>query len=830
MGILRPLLTDFSAGELTPKLAGRVDLPVYFKGAQEITNFKVQTVGGVSKRPGTTLVSETVDSSAARLIPWVIDSSTVFMIELSATAVAGEGRLSIFCNDVAVVSASLPLTTAFLASELAAIQYAQSYREIYLVHRNHPPVFLRYVSGTPSAAVFEYDVDDDTFASNLITWTAPTTTPYELYDFWERIGTWLMPRKVYSATGTIAGKAVTYVERRDNTIIFTLATGTYASIGTTSGSTALTGFSGLTTNELAGIRVSGTGIPTDAYIVSNTATTAVLSANATGTASITLTRGNLWMVKGSTYVHQTAVEIAIDIRPFLGSGNYPGVVAYFSGRLVMGSSTNDPSTFWESKVNDHKNFCVFEEIVYDVESKTDSGLVTIGGADGAPGTTVLSDKTVSGFTGLTVDALIGKYVTGLNIAYGTKVTDNDANTVELDMDPLAAGTCFMRFTDWKDASIAEYETTEETTQQVGPGSAIRIKLATEEDETIQWILGMGDLQVGTSSSEWIIENAHLATQARATMISRYGSVAVQARMVGGVAVYVAACHRNIRQLGDVAAPALTAQAEHMIPPGVTVVQIDFQQAPDVCLYAVLSNGEMIRCIIDQSFGVMAWDRIRIRQTAARAIYDKILSVCVVPGAARDYVYIVTERTINSATKRFIEVFGDNTDATYLTRKYLDLSVEKSAAAFTTVTGLAHLNGEVCTYRALLATGVWANGTVTPAAGTATIPSSTYAIVGLGYMSRLKTQRIDVPETEGLIKKLLSLFFRLYKSYDFDLSWGTGSGQTADAVTGVTDDIYTGALSVTTDFGSSFDVEVTLDSDDPVPCGIQTIIPVIEVEE
>ena len=67
------------------------------------------------------------------------------------------------------------------------------------------------------------------------------------------------------------------------------STKTYSSIVTSNNSTALTGFSGLAVNELAGVYVTGTGIATGAYIVSNTATAAVLSAAATASGTITLT-------------------------------------------------------------------------------------------------------------------------------------------------------------------------------------------------------------------------------------------------------------------------------------------------------------------------------------------------------------------------------------------------------------------------------------------------------------------------------------------------------------------------------------------------------------
>lgn len=58
---------------------------------------------------------------------------------------------------------------------------------------------------------------------------------------------------------------------------------------TSNSTTTITGFSGLTVNELAGVYVTGSGIPTGAYIVSNTATEATLSAAATTSVSGTLT-------------------------------------------------------------------------------------------------------------------------------------------------------------------------------------------------------------------------------------------------------------------------------------------------------------------------------------------------------------------------------------------------------------------------------------------------------------------------------------------------------------------------------------------------------------
>ncbi len=758
---VRPVLTNFSAGELSPKLAGRVDLEVYGKGAQEITNFQVQALGGVSKRPGTKFIYQTYGTNgrAARIIPWVIDDSNIFLIEITGTTTAADCTIRIFCNDALVVSTSLPLTSTnlkYLAAELPEIQYAQAYRELYLVHKNHPPVYLRYVSGTVSAAVFEFDDAVETMIGNLIVWTAPTVYPYETYDFWEKIGMWLIPKKPYTVTGTFNSKTASTITRHDDSVVITYTSGD----------------------------------------------------------PDTITRGTNSSLQGT---------LNIDMRPFLNANNYPSVITFFAGRLWMGGSINDPTTLWGSKANDLLNFCLFEEVAYDAEEKTEANVVMFGTEEGTTAVCTADNAILTGFSGLTVDALIGKYCSGLNIAYASKVTDNDATTVTLSIKALATGTCFVQFTSWRDAKVSEYDTVEQITQQVGPGSAVRLKLRTEEDETIRWIAGRDTLNVGTSSSEWSIDSAHDATRSRAILISRYGSTKIQARMIGNSLVYVSASSRHVRQLGDIIMPPLTAQAEHMVKDGIT--QIDFQQAPDVCLYAVLTTGDMVRCLIDPTLGVMAWDRIRLKTG------DKIISVAVVPASDKDRVYIVTERVVNSVTKRYIELFQENTDLITTSRWYLDLAVEKTGAAFTSVTGITHLASQECSYRCLLATGVWSTGLTTPnGSGEATVPSSTYALIGLGYSSRLKTQRLDSRETEGLKKALGSIFLRLRNCAAFTLGWGALSGQTAAVTIPDADIIYTGGKEVTTDSLNADGVEIIIDSNDPVPCGIQTIVPIIDIEE
>jgi len=49
---INTLKTNFSAGELSPRLAGRPDLAAYRDGARRLRNVTVHPTGGLSRRPG----------------------------------------------------------------------------------------------------------------------------------------------------------------------------------------------------------------------------------------------------------------------------------------------------------------------------------------------------------------------------------------------------------------------------------------------------------------------------------------------------------------------------------------------------------------------------------------------------------------------------------------------------------------------------------------------------------------------------------------------------------------------------------------------------------
>ena len=79
---LQPVQTNFTAGELSPRLFGRRDLARYDNGAGTLVNAIIQPHGGVTRRPGTRFVAQTKDvAQPVRLAPFRFNRAQAYVLE-----------------------------------------------------------------------------------------------------------------------------------------------------------------------------------------------------------------------------------------------------------------------------------------------------------------------------------------------------------------------------------------------------------------------------------------------------------------------------------------------------------------------------------------------------------------------------------------------------------------------------------------------------------------------------------------------------------------------------------------------------------------------------
>jgi hypothetical protein len=749
MALLRPLLTDLSAGELDPSMAGRVDAPAYYKGCQEMTNWIPKSMGGAEKRPGFCYIGETRDSAAARLIPFQATASISLLLEFTA------GYLRLWANDYLVQSGGSPLAivSPYAVADLAAVKYCQFKDTLLLVHPSYAPWQLRFVSGTWSdgilSASFEYGTPS--FIGNWLSWTAPTDTPWYMTDLWQKSAQWMTIGKVYAGRGTFNAKTISSAVRSSDTLTLT--------------------FSDSTTLALA---------------------------------------------ETGEYSYQGTVEI--DFRCITGSGEYPAACGVKNGRLFLGGTNNEPNVVFASKPLDYFNFTFFEDVEYEETNEVPYVAdFSIAGtfASGATEITGLSTSDISKMKR-------GYHLSGTGIASGTKVKAVDTTGCKITIDTATSGSgsaASISVTAWASSEYPEYTYDTVVDQQVGPGSAMKLLLATEEAEFIQWICAGQDIIIGTASSEFALPGSATAVNASVALTGRLGSKNIQARNVAGSPLFIQRSGKTVRAWsasGD--SPALNALAMHILREG--VIGFDYQSDPETALWALVSDGTLYRAGLGS--GVISWSRIETRTG------DAFESLAVLGTDDGDALYVVVNRLVAGVHRRLIEKLAIQDNESYDDRLFLDSAVvRKSASTFTSVSGLSHLEGETVTYYAGQSESSMIRATAVVTGGQITVPASFVAYVGLLYMARLKTYRLETAETEGLKKKVPRIFFRLFRSGRFTIRYTDDDDRPVDELV-PEGPIYTGAILKTRSSGWDTDQALILESQSPWPVGLLGIVPEIEV--
>ena len=138
---LQIISTNFTAGEQSPRLRGRVDIAKYNASAEELLNCVVLKQGGATIRPPTKYIGEVKDSTqTARIIPFVFSRSDAYLLEL------GDLYQRVWKNGVRVeTSPGTPfeVATTWNDEELAALDYSQGADTMLVAHPDNPVQAIR---------------------------------------------------------------------------------------------------------------------------------------------------------------------------------------------------------------------------------------------------------------------------------------------------------------------------------------------------------------------------------------------------------------------------------------------------------------------------------------------------------------------------------------------------------------------------------------------------------------------------------------------------------------------------------------------------------------
>jgi hypothetical protein len=167
-----PIFTNFTSGELSPRLNGRIDMDKYYNGASTISNFVVLMHGGLTKRPGTRFIREIKTSSGsnsgARLVPFIFSKTQAYVLEF------GHNYIRFYKDEGIIVSSGTTpyeIATTYTAAQLDELEFVQSADILYIVHGSHEPAKL---SRTGHTAWTLTDVDFKDGPYNAVNGTSTT--------------------------------------------------------------------------------------------------------------------------------------------------------------------------------------------------------------------------------------------------------------------------------------------------------------------------------------------------------------------------------------------------------------------------------------------------------------------------------------------------------------------------------------------------------------------------------------------------------------------------------------------------------------------------------
>ena len=114
--------SNFTGGEISPRLEGRTDLAIYNNSAKELNNFLIHPHGGVSRRPGTEFISRVHDQTKyTRLIPFEFSTVQTYVLEFAT------GKIRFYRNQAPIYESTKTISGATQANPCVVTATSHGY-------------------------------------------------------------------------------------------------------------------------------------------------------------------------------------------------------------------------------------------------------------------------------------------------------------------------------------------------------------------------------------------------------------------------------------------------------------------------------------------------------------------------------------------------------------------------------------------------------------------------------------------------------------------------------------------------------------------------------
>lgn len=375
--------------------------------------------------------------------------------------------------------------------------------------------------------------------------------------------------------------------------------------------------------------------------------------------------------------------------------------------------------------------------------------------------------------------------------------------------------------------------------------AVTFRIKARQVNEVRSMLQTKGLMLLTSGAEWIVSGGSQsdAITPSAVKIDNQGyrgAARVQPIVVGNTVLFAQDRGGVVRdfsyQFADDAyvGKDLTILARHLFE-GRNIKAWAYAQAPYSIAWVVLDDGSLVSLTYMKEHEVWAWTR---HESGADAHFE---DVSVIAEGNEDVPYFIVRRTINGATKRYIERLHTREFASVEDVFFVDCGLTYTGAAATTISQLDHLEGQAVV---ALSNGNVVRG-LTVTGGAVTLPHpATKVHIGLPMVAALQTLDLDLGNVQGLgtvqgrTKSVAEVTLRVEKTRGIFV--GAKDGERDDERRLVeykqreteawneAINLYTGDLSITPHWDWNTGGNIWIKQFDPLPLTILAVMPDVAI--
>jgi hypothetical protein len=793
MARVSTILTNFRAGELSPKLSGRIDLQKYAEGCDTLDNMVVFPSGGITRRPGSYYAGSSKDGGKVRLINFEFSDEQAYVLEFGANYIR-------FFKDGGILTEATTAITAITKANPAVVTAASHGLT------NGDRVFIASVGGMTEVNNREFTVANST--TNTFELSGIDSSAFTTYTSGGTVG------KIVEVTTTYSVTEIFELNHAQSADVLYLAHKDHEPAK-------------LTRTSATSFTISDIDFIDGPWLDENITTTTLYASAATGSVTVTASADLFSSDDVGRYIRFREI-LEIEHDEWAASTSYANnATVRFNGHVYKNStgSTQTSGNTAPVHLSGTETYGAIDwEYLHDahghvrITAFTDAQNVTASVHEDQYGNSRLPDSAVGSGNA--------------NTRWSLGAFDGDQKfprAVAFYEERLYfAGTVGQPQTIFGSVS-ADFEN---HTPGTNDDDAVNITIASDQVNVIKHLLPARFLQILTTSAEFTLSGGTGTTPVTPTNVNvlretTFGSSDIRPLRAGNSTILIQKGTEKVKEItfdldtDGLLGVDLTVLADHITKGGLS--DMIWQQEPELILWFVSTGGNLIGLTYDRANGTVGWHEHPLGGTAT------VESITAIPSGAEDQVYLSVKRTINSATVRHIVFLKTLTFDTIADAFFVDSGLTYSGSSTDTITGLNHLEGE--TVQILADGSTHADKTVS--GGSITLDrNATKVHVGYNYTSLIKTLRMeggaDDGVSQGKIKRIHGVTVRFLDTVGAEmgpdasnldrLPFRDSSMAMDEAVP-----LFTGDKEISFPSGYDNDAQVVVQQSQPLPMTITAIM-------